>query len=112
MNVIGHEAVRPHPHATPAAPGLHQRQVHAVIFLVETHFLPAVATLRHMMRHPRHDDPGDSGHERILLPAGSPTSIITYDVSRTPEALEEAVVADVTAKLSQFVEWHESTGGV
>jgi len=28
------------------------------------------------------------------------------------EALEEAIVADVTAKLNAFVEWHEATGGV
>jgi hypothetical protein len=28
------------------------------------------------------------------------------------EALEEAIVADVTAKLSSFVEWHEVSGGV
>ena len=26
------------------------------------------------------------------------------------EALEEAIVADVTAKLAQFVEWHEVSG--
>jgi hypothetical protein len=51
----------------PAAPGLHQRKVRAVIRLVEKYFLPAVATLRDMMRHPRHDDSGYSGHGRILL---------------------------------------------
>jgi hypothetical protein len=50
----------------PAAPGLHQRKVRAVIRLVEKYFLPAVATLRDMMRHPRHDDSGYSGHEKSL----------------------------------------------
>jgi hypothetical protein len=49
--------------------------------------------------------------KRTVVGAQGPLGDFAITNFSRSEALEEAVVADVTAKLSQFVEWHESTGG-
>ena len=65
MDVVGHQAIRPHRDAGLAATLGQQIAVKRIVAILEENLLPPVATLGDMMRQTGHDDAGEAGHQHL-----------------------------------------------
>jgi hypothetical protein len=66
MHVVGHQAVRPHRHATAGAPLAEQGQICAVVFLLEEGLLSPIPALRHVVGDPWNHNSRQSCHAQSL----------------------------------------------
>ena len=64
MDMVGHEAIRPHRDAGLGGALGEQVAIQCVVAVLEEDFLPPVATLGDMVGMVGHDDAGETGHAR------------------------------------------------
>ena len=71
MNVIGHQAIRPHRNAGALAPLCEQRPIGEIIIIAEEDRLPPIAALRDVMRQTWRNNACEPGHGRKTMAAAA-----------------------------------------